>query len=233
LLANPTSSSSSPGTSLAITAGASTNTGLGASGGALTITGGSALNASSEGAGGSVTIRGGSGAGSGGYGGNVIIGGGGGPTLGDIYIGREVNTTALATGVFIGTTGVTTTITGTVKLPTVANSGAGFVKTASDGLLSRVTTVGYSELASVGSTTTTTYAASVTTTVARKATGTISGSPAAGASVTVNHGWGLVTAQLFDSSGNQVEVDVTTASGITTFVSPTTGLNGYQYVIIG
>jgi hypothetical protein len=92
--------------------------------------------------------------------------------------------------------------------------------------------VPYTALAT-GTTTTTTYAASVTTTSARKATGTVSGSPAAGASVTVNHGWGLVTAQLFDSSGNQVEVDVTTSGGITTFVSPTTGLNGYQYVIIG
>jgi hypothetical protein len=132
-----------------------------------------------------------------------------------------------------GTNKSTTTIAGIVKLPQVADSTAGFVKTSTDGTLSRSASVAYSELASVGSTTTTTYATSVTTTVARKATGTISGSPAAGASVTVNHGWGLVTAQLFDSSGNQVEVDVTTASGITTFVSPTTALNGYQYVIIG
>jgi len=92
--------------------------------------------------------------------------------------------------------------------------------------------VPYTALAT-GTTTTTTYAASVTTTSARKAAGTVSGSPAAGASVTVNHGWGLVTAQLFDGSGNQVEVDVTTSGGITTFVSPTTALNGYQYVIIG
>jgi len=84
-----------------------------------------------------------------------------------------------------------------------------------------------------GTTTVTTYAAAVTTTSGRKATGTFSGSPAVGTAVTVNHGWGLVIAQVFDSSGVQVEVDVSTASGITTFTPFGVSLNGYQYVIIG
>jgi hypothetical protein len=165
---------------------------------------------------------------------NIGNGASGSPT---IRIGSGNGTAGTAT-IAIGNNGQsgtgksTTTIAGNVLLPQVANSTAGFVKTASDGTLSRAATVAYSELANVGSTTATTYATSVTTTVARKATGTI-GTVAANTAVTVNHGWGLVTAQLFDSSGAQVEVDVTTASGITTFLSPSTALTGFQYVIIG
>jgi hypothetical protein len=92
--------------------------------------------------------------------------------------------------------------------------------------------VPYTALAT-GTTTATTYALSVTTTSGRKATGTFSNSPAVGTPVTVNHGWGLVVAQVFDSSGAQVEVDVATSSGITTFTPYGVSLNGYQYVIIG
>ena len=125
---------------------------------------------------------------------------------------------------------VSPTTTGTAGSGTVVQSHT--VDTYGRVTATTYAAVPYAALAT-GTTTTTTYAASVTTVSARKATGTISGNPAAGASVTVNHGWGLVTAQLFDSSGNQVEVDVTTSGGITTFVSPTTLLNGYQYVIIG
>ncbi|CAB4128765.1 hypothetical protein UFOVP223_86 [uncultured Caudovirales phage] len=138
-----------------------------------------------------------------------------GGTLGAVHYQSAADTTAF----------VTNNTTTTKKFLRQTGDGTNSAAPAWDTLV-------YGDLPT-GTTTTTTYAASVTTTAARKATGTVSGSPAAGASVTVNHGWGLVTAQMFDSSGNQVEVDVTTSGGITTFVSPSTALNGYQYVIIG
>jgi hypothetical protein len=68
-----------------------------------------------------------------------------------------------------------------------------------------------------------------------KVTGAGTGS---GTTITVNHGltqW--VTAQLFDSSGNLVEVDVqntSTSGGTTIFTFATTQtLTGFQYVIVG
>jgi hypothetical protein len=55
----------------------------------------------------------------------------------------------------------------------------------------------------------------------------------------INHGFGQwVTAQLFDSSGNLIEVDIqntSTSNGTTifTFAANQTNMNVYQYVIIG
>jgi hypothetical protein len=92
--------------------------------------------------------------------------------------------------------------------------------------------VPYTALAT-SSSTTTTYAPSATISAARKVSGTI-GTVAANTAITVNHGFtGMVVAQLFDSSGVQVDVDVSTSSGITTFLSATTALTGYQYAIVG
>jgi hypothetical protein len=233
LLSNPAPVSSNPGTSLAIAAGTTTSTNLGAGGGALTITGGSATNASSEGGGGRVTIRGGNGSGSGGYGGAVVIGGGAGGALGDVYIGRAADTdTAIATNVRVGSAFVTTTITGVVLLPTVANSTAGFVKTASDGTLSGAS-IAYTDLP------TTSLTAVRTDGIARKKTG--QGSGTSTNTFSINHGFGQwVTAQLFDSSGNQIEVDIQNTTGgspagttIFTFAANQTNMNVYQYVIIG
>lgn len=231
LLSNPASVSSSPGTSLAITAGATTNTSLGSAGGELTLTGGSSLNATTEGAGGAVVIRGGAtSAGSGGAGGNVLIAAGGGAGFGSVYIGRELNGNAAALSIEVGAVGVTTTIRGSVLLPTVANSTAGFVKTASDGTLSRSAIV-YSDLP------TSSLGAVTTTGIARKTTG--AGTGTSTNTFSVNHGFGQwVTAQLFDSSGNLIEVDVqntSTSNGTTifTFAASQTNMNVYQYVIIG
>jgi hypothetical protein len=230
LLSNPASVSSNPGTSLAIAAGTTTSTALGAGGGALTLTGGNSTSASSEGGGGTVTIRGGGGSGSGGYGGSVIIGGGSGGALGDVHIGRDQGGTALATNVRVGAASVTTTITGVVLLPTVANSTAGFVKTASDGTLSRAGIV-YSDLPTSSLTGVTTDG------IARKKTGLGSGTSTN--TFSINHGFGQwVIAQLHDSSGNQIEVDIqntSTSNGTTifTFAANQTNMNVYQYVIIG
>lgn len=91
----------------------------------------------------------------------------------------------------------------------------------------------YSDLPVSADTTVTTYAAAVTPTIARKVTGTFT-TVTSGTAVTVNHGFtNGVVAQLFDSGGVQVEVDVTTASGITTFSPTGISLTGYRYVIIG
>jgi hypothetical protein len=82
---------------------------------------------------------------------------------------------------------------------------------------------------------TTAAANSVATSIGRKLTGAGTGT---GTSISVNHGFGQwVTAQLFDSSGNLVEVDVqntTTSGGTTTFTfAASQTLSGFQYVIIG
>jgi len=125
-----------------------------------------------------------------------------------------------------------------VNPTTTGNAGSGTViQSQTVDTYGRVTSTTYASVPftalATGTTTTTPYAASITTTSGRKATGTFSGTPAVGAAVTVNHGWGLVVAQVFDSSGIQVEVDVATANGITTFTPSGVSLNGYQYVIIG
>ena len=136
----------------------------------------------------------------------------------------------------VGTTSSTATFNGTVKLPAVANSTAGFVKTATDGTLSRSATIANSDMATSTSTATATAAAATgNVTNARKAIGVGIGT---GTAMVVNHGLGQwVTAQLYDTSGNQVEVDVLNAStsgGTTTFTfASSQTLTGFQYVIVG
>jgi hypothetical protein len=157
-------------------------------------------------------------------GGNIYIWGGGtdspSGTPGSVNIGagEAVNITGPAT------------ISGVVKLPTVANSAAGFVKTASDGTLSRAAIV-YGDLPTSSLTTATTAG------IARKTTGAGTGTSAT--SFAINHGFGQwVTAQLFlTSTGEAVEVDITNAStnsGTTTFAAASnTNWTLYTYVIIG
>lgn len=153
-------------------------------------------------------------------------------------INLGVNSTTTATSLIYigGSTSTTTTITGTVVLPTVANSTAGFIKTATDGTLSRSATIANSEMATSTSTATATAAAATgNVTNARKAIGAGIGT---GTAMVVNHGLGQwVTAQLYDTSGNLVEVDVLNAStsgGTTTFTfSSSQTLTGFQYVIVG
>ena len=153
-----------------------------------------------------------------------------------INLGANTQTTATNIINIGGSTSTTTTITGTVLLPTVANSTAGFVKTATDGTLSRSATIANSEMATSTSTATATAAAATgNVTNARKAIGVGIGT---GTAMVVNHGLGQwVTAQLYDTSGNQVEVDVLNAStsgGTTTFTfSSSQTLTGFQYVIVG
>ncbi|CAB4137919.1 Bacteriophage lambda, Stf, side tail fibre-repeat-2 [uncultured Caudovirales phage] len=144
-------------------------------------------------------------------------------------------TVNINTATVTGGTG-TTTIGNTILLPQVAASTAGFVKTAADGTLSRAATVAQTEMATSTSTATATAAAATgNVTNARKAIGVGIGT---GTAMVVNHGLGQwVTAQLYDTSGNQVEVDVLNAStsgGTTTFTfASSQTLTGFQYVIVG
>lgn len=90
-------------------------------------------------------------------------------------------------------------------------------------------------LTSTSTATATAAAATNNVTFARKAIGVGIGT---GTSMVVNHGLGQwVTAQLYDTSGNLVDVDVLNAatnSGTTTFTFATSQtLTGYQYVIVG
>jgi hypothetical protein len=122
---------------------------------------------------------------------------------------------------------------------TTSTSATTFVSAVSIDSYGRVTgqttgTVPFTALGTSTSTATST-AASGTITSARRITGAGIGS---GTSIVVNHGLGQwVHAQLFDSSGNLVEVDVlnaSTNSGTTTFTFATSQtLTGYQYVIVG
>ena len=157
-----------------------------------------------------------------------------------INIGTGANTGSATRAINLGQNGASSpsviTLTGTVLLPTVANSTAGFIKTATDGTLSRSATIANSEMATSTSTATATAAAATgNVTNARKAIGVGIGT---GTAMVVNHGLGQwVTAQLYDTSGNQVEVDVLNAStsgGTTTFTfSSSQTLTGFQYVIVG
>jgi len=163
-------------------------------------------------------------------GGNIYIWAGGSDsgsgTAGSVNIGS---------GEIITITG-TTTISGTVKLPSVQSGSAGFVKiAATTGQLSTAS-IAYSDLPTSTSTATATAAAATgNVTAARKAIGVGIGT---GTAMVVNHGLGQwVTAQLYDTSGNLVEVDVLNAStsgGTTTFTfASSQTLTGFQYVIVG
>ena len=125
----------------------------------------------------------------------------------------------------------TTSSVGVASFPSAqfsVSSGAVSISALSASLISSGT-IGYSYLP------TTAAANSVATSIARRLTGAGTGT---GTSISVNHGFGQwVHAQLFDSSGNLVEVDVqntATGSGTTTFTFSTSQtLTGFQYVIIG
>jgi Phage tail fibre repeat len=126
---------------------------------------------------------------------------------------------------------------------TASNSGSASSSTIVDDITvdtyGRVTGVTYTSVpfTALGTTTSTATAtaASGTITSARRVTGVGIGT---GTAMVVNHGLGQwVTAQIFDTSGNLVEVDVlnaSTNSGTTTFTfASSQTLTGFQYVIVG
>lgn len=126
---------------------------------------------------------------------------------------------------------------------TASNSGSASSSTIVDDITvdtyGRVTGVTYTSVpfTALGTTTSTATAtaASGTITSARRVAGVGIGT---GTAMVVNHGLGQwVTAQIFDTSGNLVEVDVlnaSTNSGTTTFTfASSQTLTGFQYVIVG
>ena len=144
----------------------------------------------------------------------------------------------------VGSTTLTVT-SNAVDLPTItpSNTGSASSSTIVDDITvdsyGRVTGVTYTSVpfTALGTTTSTATAtaAAGTITSARRVTGAGIGT---GTAMVVNHGLGQwVTAQLFDSSGNLVEVDVlnaSTNSGTTTFTfASSQTLTGFQYVIVG
>jgi hypothetical protein len=145
-------------------------------------------------------------------GGNVYIYGGasdsGSGTTGDIFIGA----------------GEITTVTGTVRLPSVQSGSAGFVKiAATTGQLSTAS-IAYSDLpTNVG-------------VVARKVSQVGTGS---GTTIALTHGLGtnLVTAQVYDTSTSTatlVETDITVTSTVATATfAATTTLSNYTLVVVG
>lgn len=204
LLGN-TRASSSAGYAVTLTGGANTGTGTG---GSLTLKGGA--NSGASGTGGAVSIEGGAGT----------------DTTGNINIG-----TVSATNVGIGVAGATTTVTGSVKLPTVGTSG--FVKLGTGGVLSADTSTYLTSSTGVTSVNGSTGAV---TNIARKATQVGSGS---GTTISWSNTWStnLVTAQVYDTSTSTatlVEVDITatTSAVVATFASTTT-LSNYTLVITG
>ena len=225
------SKSSGTGDAISITAGAVTN--ASGTGGAITISGGDDTTGTAATAtGGSVTIRGGNSNTTKGTGGSVYIRGGAGEAAqvfgspGNVVLG-DSNTGQVT----IGNSGNSTQVNGIVYMPNVApGSGTAFVK-----INAYPTGQVYNASIAFSDLPTSSLTGVTTTGIARKTTGPGTGP---GTSISVNHGFGQwVTAQLFDSSGNLVEVDVqntATNNGTTifTFASSQT-LTGFQYVIIG
>ena len=212
--------STSTGNAISLTGGASTNTT--GTGGNVILTGGAATTGSLAAIGGQVNILGGASNGTAGTGGSINLAGGSGSSSGGVYIGR-FNTSVVEIG---DDTPIltSTTIFGTVLLPQVAASTAGFVKTATDGTLSRSATVAYSELpTNVG-------------VVARKVSLVGTGS---GTTIALTHGLGtnLVHAQVYDTSTSTatlVEVDITVTSTVATATfAATTTLSNYTLVVVG
>jgi hypothetical protein len=210
----------------------------GVSGEPLTIRTGNITNAAVSGSGdltlasgtsnltsGSVSLKSGNATGNSGT--VTIDAGTSGATVGTVRVGYTN-----ATGIYVGNASSTTFITGAVKLPTVANSTGGFVKTQTDGTL---VLDGSTYLTSSTGVTSINGTSGAITGVAKKTTGTNT----AGTSWSVNHGFGQwVTAQVFETAtGYQVELDVVNAStggGTTTFTSASSLTAGaYTYVIIG
>lgn len=211
-------SNASTGYAVSLTGGASSGTSA-QTGGAVNITGGASTSGTSTNTGGSITITGGAANTTAGIGGNVTINGG----LGSSANGNGV--------VQIGATNTLEVQIGSaVTLSGIATGTAGFVKIGTTGALSRGAIV-YTDLPTSSLTGVTTDG------IARKKTG-----PGSGTSTntfSINHGFGQwVLAQLYDSSGNEIEVDIqntSTSNGTTifTFAANQTNMNVYQYVIIG
>lgn len=223
---NTTSTTTGLGGTVNVRGGSATGAGSTATGGNVNILAGTATVGTLATTGGNVAITAGDANTTAGTGGAVTILAGNGLTKGAINIGTS-NTASI--GIGWGT--ITTTITGAVALPTVGTSG--FVKLGASGALSSAT-IAYTDLPTASLTGVTTDG------IARKKTGLLTANSSTTA-FAIAHGFGQwVTAQLFDTSGNLVEVDVSNAAtgspaGTTTFTfatAPTTGTN-YQYVIIG
>lgn len=201
-------STSASGATVSITGG-DVNTAT-STGGYVSVRGGSALtSATTAGTGGAVFISGGYASAAAGtkIGGHVYIDGGaalnaGTNTNGNVYLGTTpniLNNTGTA-AVFIGASGITTTITGTVKLPTVGTSG--FVKLGAGGQLSADTNTyltSYTETSTLANVTgrgaTTATAISITNSTASTTTATgaliITGGLGVGGNI---NGGGTITA---------------------------------------
>ena len=184
---------------------------------AVTLTGGT--NSSTTGTGGQLSLNGGTSSAATGTttGGIVSIVGGStssaSGTGGAVAIDGGSGSGAAGAVTIQGNSGGLTTIAGAVTLSGLSSGvGTRFLKVSNAGVV--------------------TYDA---TAYVKKTTGTGSGT---GTSISVNHGFGQwVTNQLFDASGNQVEVDVqntSTSGGTTIFTFATSQtLSNYTYVIIG
>jgi len=117
--------------SISITPGTSTSTAAG-SAGSVNITGGASTGNNASANPGNVIIKGGSNSTNSGSGGNVQIDGGVGGSFG--IAGSVSIGTSSASAITIGASAITTTVNGTVKLPTVGTSG--FVTLGTGGQLS-------------------------------------------------------------------------------------------------
>jgi hypothetical protein len=154
----------------------------------------------------------------------------------DIYL--DTNNTLAINSDKLGLNTVSQTNTGSFAAGTAtAGSGATITNHTIDSY-GRVTGTTYSQIPWNAIATTTlaqngAMSGSATVTSARKISGTF-GTVTANTNAVITHGFsGLVLAQVFDSGGALVEVDVTTSAGATTFLSSSTALTGYQYLIIG
>ena len=209
---------------ISITTGNSSRTGSSVAAGNIRLVGGNLTGANTIGstAAGTFIIGGNA---TNGYGGGLtVLTGSGSAGQGTVSINASGGSLSAPSAGGVSILATTTAIAGTVVLPTVANSAAGFVKTASDGTLSRAASVAYSELPTdVG-------------VVARKRTLVGTGS---GTTIALTHGLGtnLVTAQVYDTSTSTatlVETDITVTSTVATATfAATTTLSNYTLVVVG
>ncbi len=216
-----------------IQGGANTSSGI-HSCGSVTITGG-AGNAT-QGIGGSISITAGSGSATSGGGGITINAGAGNtdPAVSLINIGTA-NTYAISLGMSGG--GTTTTVTGTVKLPTVGTSG--FVKLGAGGQLSADTNTYLTSTTGVTTVNGSSGAIGATANSNGAITRYYRATNSAGTTTTINHAYGQwVLVQVYKTSdGTLVETDVAntaTSGGTTTITFAASQTAGdYTIVIIG
>lgn len=143
---------------------------------------------------------------------------------GNLYLWAGGSDSGSGTAGVVDIQGSSTTVTGTVKLPSVQSGSAGFVKiAATTGQLSTAS-IAYSDLpTNVG-------------VVARKVSQVGTGS---GTTIALTHGLGtnLVTAQVYDTSTSTatlVETDITvTSTTATATFAATTTLSNYTLVVVG